>query len=864
LNRDKSIPPTLATKLLHSFLRDDLAEEVSGDLEEKFYKTVNVRSVFKAKVNYWYQVINYIRPFAFKKSKSGNQNHAAMFKHNLLLSYRSFLRYKSSFLINLIGLSTGLTASLLIYMWVNDELHFDKFHEKDKQLYQVMERREIGGNVYLSNESTGILAEEMKIQLPEVEYAAAVIPSEWFQKFTLSLDEKNVKATGQYVGEDYLNIFSFPLIQGDRSTVLKDKNSIVITKTLALRLFGMTENIVGKTVVFQHEREFQITGILEDVPYRSSEQFEFLLSLEYYKDIQPWIKQWGNDGPHNFIVLKEGTNIAQFNAKIKNIVADHLENKFRFVFVSPFSYNYLHYSFDHGASMGARMEYVKLFSLIAVFILIIACINFMNLSTARAARRIKEIGIKKAIGAVRKQLIAQYLSESMLITFISAAVALLLVFLLLPGFNVLTGKQIAFELSRTLILAVTGIVVFTGLIAGSYPALYLSGFDPATVLKGKLTTSFGELWARKGLVVFQFTLSVVLIVAVVVVYNQIQYIQTKNLGYNRDHIIRFESEGKVLGTQETFIAALKQLPGVVNASGTLHTIVGRNFATNDFVWPGKNEKEIIFFEGMRGGYDLLPTLGMKIVSGRNFSRETSPSTIIINETAAKVMAMDDPIGKTIKLYGQDRQIIGVFKDFFFQSMHTTMQPMFYDIVAEENNPWYKILVKLEEGKERETIARIEEFYKSYNPGFILDYQYLDDAFQKMYASETRVGILSRYFAGIAILISCLGLFGLTAFTAERRQKEIGIRKVLGSSNWSIIYLLSGEFTKMVVMAIVIALPVSYLITSSWLGNFVYRIDLEWWFFLGAAVSALLIAWLTVGLQTFKASRVNPVNCLKSE
>jgi len=866
LKKENTNPPRLPLCFFRWFCHPKLRDHIEGDLMELYEERVKEFGKRNADRKFIGDVLLLFRPGIIGKNRfSHSLNPFDMFMHNMLLSFRGFMRYKISFLINLIGLSSGLTASLLIYLWVNDELRFDKFHEKDQQLYQVMERRVVGGNTFISDESTGLIAEEIKAQMPEVEYAASLAPSSWFQKFTLSIGEHNVKAVGQYVGPEYLNIFSFPLIEGDKGKVLADKSSIVITRALAIRLFGTVENVIGKIVEFQHERQFIISGILEDVPFHSSEQFEFLLSFELFKDLQPWVKVCTSSGPHNFLILKEGTNIEQFNAKIANMITDNCEHKYRTAYVFPFSDNYLNNSFDHGARTGGRIEYVRLFSVIAVFILLIACINFMNLSTARATRRIKEIGIKKAIGVLRKQLIVQYLTESMLLTILSSALALLMVFLLLPWFNVLTGKQIQLEFDYVVILSILGIITITGLIAGSYPALYLSGFDPATVLKGKLNTSLGEVWARKGLVIFQFAISIVLIVSVTVVYQQIQYIQNKNLGYDRDNVILFDSEGKVLNAQQTFIDEVKRVPGVVNASGALHNIVGRIFAIPDLSWPGKNENEVIFFEGVRGGYDLLQTMGMQIVAGRNYiPGQPADVDIIINETAAKTMGMGDPVGKTMILQGKEVRIIGVMKDFFFQSMHTAMQPVFYQIETESPNSWHRIIVKLAEGEEKETIARLEKLYREYNPGFTLEYQYMDDAYQKMYASEARVGILSQYFAGIAILISCLGLFGLTAFTAERRQKEIGIRKVLGSSHWNIIYLLSLDFTKMVVLSIVIALPISYFMTSNWLHGFVYRINLEWWYFIGAALTALIVAWLTVGIQTVKAAQMNPVKSLKSE
>ncbi|HTE33887.1 MAG TPA: ABC transporter permease [Chryseolinea sp.] len=789
-----------------------------------------------------------------------------MICHNIILAIRSHLRYKIPLFINLIGLCTGLASALLIYLWVNDELSFDRFHNNSDRIFQVMERRQQADEIKISDESSGMLAETLGDEMPEVEYHAAIAPSSWFQKFTLSIGDKNVKASGQYVGPQYFNIFSFPLLQGNKTDVLRDKNSIVISRGLAVRLFGTTDNVVGKAIEYQHERQFQVSGIFEDLPANSSEQFDFLLSFEYYKDIQSWVKSWATNqtGPHNFVLLREGSDPKLFNKKIAAIISQHTEEKNRTAFVLPYANNYLYNSFDHGVRTGSRIENVRLFSLIAVFILLIACINFVNLSTARAARRTKEIGIKKATGASRPQLITQFLCESLLLTCISVLISVAIVYAILPEFNILTGKQIVLK-PISLFLPLIAITLITALLAGSYPALYLSGFDPVTVLKGKLNTSFGELWIRKGLVVFQFTLTVVLVVVVIIVYEQIQYIQHEELGYNKDQIIRFDSEGKVLNTQETFLSALQQIPGVMHAAGSYHNIVGRNFGTNDISWPGKSEDEKIYFEGMVGSAGLLETLGMELTQGRGFNKD-SPlmDEIIVNEEAVKTMGMKDPLGQMIEVNGRQRQIIGVLQNFHFESLHIAVAPMFHNLAAEGDNSWYKILIKLQAGHERETIERIESFYKTYNPGFTLDYAFLDEAFQKQYNSENHISLLSKYFAAIALVISCLGLIGLTAFTTERRTKEIGIRKVLGASQASIIHLISAGFLQITLVSIIIALPVSYLAGREWLNTFVYHVNLQWWYFLVPAMVVLAIAWLTVSLQAWRPSGINPVNSLKAE
>lgn len=786
-----------------------------------------------------------------------------MIKHTLLLIYRNFLRAKGYFFINLIGLAAGLVCTLLIYLWVRDELSMNKFHEKDARLYQVMEHQKYADELMTTTSTPGLLAETMKAELPEVEYAATTT---WINPFTLSVKDRNVKADGYYVGEDYFNIFSFHLLQGNADLVLKDKLSMVISKDLAVRLFGTDENAVGKIVELQHKKSFTVSGVFENLPTNSSLQFDFVLSFEEFKLDNGWVTEWGNNGPSSYVILREGTDPTVFSEKIKDFVkSKNKDDSNVSLFVQKFSDRYLHGRFENGIQSGGRIEYVQLFSIIAIFILIIACINFMNLSTARASRKAKEVGIKKSVGAQRSSLIVQYISESLVMTILSVGMSLIIVWMLLPQFNIITDKKITLNLNDPqLMMWLAGITLFTGIVAGSYPALYLSGFRPAAVLKGEVRGSWGELWARKGLVVFQFLLSVILIVSVLVIYRQIDYVQTQNLGYTKEHLIQFPIEGKVESSRETFLKEVRRMPGIVNAASTGSSLLGRNSNTSGLEWDGKNPEDNILFENVGVGYGLLETLGVQMAEGRMYSEEYGSDTtkIIFNEAAIRVMNLENPIGKTIRLWGEyDLQIIGVVKDFHFQSLHDAVNPLFFRLYP--NDTW-NIMIRLEAGKEKETLTALDKFYRNFNPGFTFEYKFQDQEYAKQYAAEQRVASLSFYFATMAILISCLGLFGLAAFTAERRLKEIGIRKALGSSSTSIVLLLSGDFTIMVLISIAIGLPISYYLLDEWLKRFVYHIDLEIWYFLLAGMIALVIAWITVASQAIKASKVNPVKCLRSE
>ncbi len=863
------LPPRLATRFLRWYCHPDLLDEVEGDLLELFRRRVETKGSKKAKAYYWLNVLMFLHPDYIRKRRYRPTNYTTMLRHNLLLTYRSFKRYKSSFFINLVGLSSGLACALLIYLWVNDELSVDKFHEKNSQLYQAMLLRPTAEGTSTERATPIILAETLADELPEVEYAVATTTGMEVPSFTLSIEDKNVKATGLYAAQDFFKMFSYDLIYGDASQVLSDKKSMAISEGLAMKLFNTTENIVGKSVILQHDQQYLISGIFEDTPPSSSDQFDFVVSFEVFKDLagaEPG--DWGRTAPSTFVLVRENTDLNDFKTKIAGFIQSKDEESTVDILLRPYSDRYLYNNYENGVQAGGRIEYVRLFSIIALFILVIACINFMNLSTAKASRRLKEIGIKKAVGANRSTLVYQYLGESWLMASLSLITAILLVALFLPQFNQITGKQLALTFDVNLIVSVLGITLVTGLIAGSYPALYLSGFNPVAVLKGggapgKLNSAVGELFARQGLVVFQFVLSVILIVSVLVVYRQIEFVQSKNLGYSKNNVIYFGIEGKVKNNLETFLAEVQNVPGIINASSTTHRLMGGQSSTTGLAWEGKNPDDIIPFEIVQVNYGLLETLGIEMAAGRTYSSDfsTDSTKIIFNEAAIAAMGLENPVGKVINRWGTEVEIVGVAKDFHFQSLHESVKPLFFLLEPKQTD---KIMAKIEVGREREAIEQLQAFYQDYNPGFTLDYQFLDQDYQALYAAEQRVATLSKYFAGIAILISCLGLFGLAAFTAERRRKEIGIRKILGASDFGIVRLLSGDFTRMVLVAIFIALPISYFVAQRWLQDFAFSIDLEWWYFAGAGGVALLIAWFTVGLQTVKAARVNPVECLKDE
>ena len=784
-----------------------------------------------------------------------------MFNHYLKLAFRNFQRQKSSFLINLIGLSTGLAGALIIFLWVNDELRMDQFLENDAQLYRVLEHQQYAEDVMTTNSTPGPLADALTEEFPEIAHAATIL---WSNNFTLFIDDKGYKVEGRPVGSDFLQIIRTPMIEGDRVNALKDFKSLVISESTAKKMYGSSREAMGQTVLLDKEDEKVITGVFQDLPTNSTLQVDMLMPFDTYRKGKEWLYQWGNNGPRTYITIKEGTDYQALSDKMADFIKKRDEDSNVTVFLKPYSESYLYGRYENGKQAGGRIEYVRLFSMIAIFILVIACINFMNLSTARASKRAKEVGVKKAIGAERGELIQQYLSESLLIALLSLALAIIMVNLFLPKFNTITDKSIAFDWSPTMLGVFFLITVLTGLLAGSYPAFYLSGFEPVKVLKGTIKGSLGELWARRGLVVFQFTLSIILIVAVTVVYNQIQYVQSKNLGYKKENLIRFGTDGQLYENLSPFLAEAKKIPGVVNISSIGHGMIGRTNNTSGLKWEGKDPNSRILFENISSNYDLLETLKIQLKEGRFFSRDFGSDTtkIIFNEAAIKVMGLEEPVGKTIRLWDEyDLEIIGVVTDFHFESLHEPVNPAFFWL--NPDNAW-NVMASLKAGKEKEALSALEKTYSTFNPGFNFEYQFLDEQYARQYKAEQRVASLSSYFAGFAILISCLGLFGLAAFTADRKKKEIGIRKVLGASVLNIVTLLTKDFTRLVLVAILLGLPLAWYLVNDWLSRFAYRIDLSIWFFILAGGLVLLISWLTVSSQALTSAMVNPRDCLQDE
>ncbi|OIN56295.1 ABC transporter permease [Arsenicibacter rosenii] len=788
-----------------------------------------------------------------------------MIRNYLKIAWRNLWKNKMFSFINIMGLALGMTCSLLITLWVQDELAMDRFHKNDQRLYRVMENQHYTGVINTYPSTPGILADNITKDIPEIKMASQML---WEESPLFTVGSTFEKEKGRYVQGDFLTMFSFGLAQGDPKTALKRPDGLVISKKLADKYFK-GQNPIGKTIRIDNKDDVIVTGVLADIPEASSLKFDFLMSFDRWLKSNEWAKQWGNNGPRCYVLLAENTSIDKVNAKIKNYIKTKNKDSNVELFLQNYGESYLYGKWESGIQSGGRIEYVRIFSIVAIFILVIACINFMNLATARSVKRAKEVGIRKVVGAYRNSLIGQFIGESVLIAFLALFFSVMLVLILLPTFNTLTEKHLSFNITNPLLPALLiGLTLLTGLLSGSYPALFMSSLNPIIVLKGALKFKPSATLFRKGLVVFQFGLSIMLILGMIVIYRQLNFIQTKNLGYDRDNLLYMPLEGDLQKNFATFRQELSKEPGIRGVTCSQSDPLEVGSSTMGVTWPGKDTTQQILFSQNAVSYEYIKTMQIKLLGGREFSPEygVDTSNYIINESTAKKMGYQTPekaVGKQMTMWDKKGTIIGVMKNFHYNSLHENIEPLILRLQPKQEN-WGNVLVRAEAGKTREALASMEKVFKQFNPNFPFKYYFTDQEFANSYKAENTVSKLSNYFAFLAIFISCLGLFGLAAFTAEQRTKEIGVRKVLGASVPNLVGMLSKDFVKLVLIAAVISFPIAWYFLSGWLEKFAYRIDFEWWFFVAAAIIALAIALLTVSYQAIKAALIDPVKSLKSE
>jgi len=788
-----------------------------------------------------------------------------MFKNYLKMAWRNLMRHKVFSLINISGLALGMTCSILILLWVKDELSYDRFHADIDNLYRVMGIQHYSGADDLTTAANpGPLAEALEAELPEVKHAVRSTTWDWRQLFTLN--DKVLKVGGRYADPEFFEVFSFPFLHGDAKQALKQPNSVVISETVAKQFFDKPEEAIGKIFKIDNDKSYKVTGVFKDAPKNSSMQFDYVMPLTDWTSTPSgeWLKEWGNNGIRTFLQLQPGTDIAAFNVKIRPFIKSHYKDSHIDLFAQAVKDMHLYSDFRPGKTESGLILYVRLFSVVAVFILIIACINFMNLATARSTKRAKEVGVRKAIGASKSALIGQFMLESILVAFLALFIAANLTGLLLPAFNELTGKAVQFDLSDpVLVLLLLGVALFTGVISGSYPAFFLSSFDPAVVLKGTVKLGNKAAVFRKGLVVFQFILSALLIISTLVVYLQLHYIRTKNIGLNRESLVYVPIEGKLGQRYDVVKKELLEVTGITDVTAADQNPLMVGNSTGSFDWEGKDPNADILFSILKTDYDFLKTMNVQLKEGRDFSKDygTDTSNVLINEEAARLMQMKEPIGQWLGDSKDRVTIIGVVKDFHTSSIHEPMQPLIILLIPKGKNTLFARIVP---GQTTSALASMEQVLKRQNPAFPFEYHFMDSDYEQMYKSEAIIGALTNYFAGIAIFISCLGLFGLALFTAEQRKKEIGIRKVLGASVSGIVVMLSKDFLKLVLLANVIALPLSWYLMNNWLNDYAYRTELNWWIFAAAFVATFIIAMLTLSFHAIKTAVADPVTSLRTE
>ena len=790
-----------------------------------------------------------------------------MIKNYLKVAWRNLVKNRTHTFINMAGLSVGLACSLLILLWVQNEVDMDGFHKNGKYLYQVYEQQHFDNKVNGQYYTPGVLAAELKRTIPEVQLATNAV---FYDEHNFKVGDKIIKLKGGSADADFFKMFSYPMIQGNAESSLRTVSDISISKKMAEEFFGSAQAAIGKTLRIDNRKSFIVISVFENVGTNSSLKFDYLINWASFLEDNPWAKEWGNNTPYTYIQLRPDARPDLVDQKIRHFLEklDKDEKPGTFtqeLALQQFDQVYLHGNFKEGKIDGGRIEYVHLFSVVAVFILLIACINFMNLTTARSVKRAKEIGVRKAVGAVRGVLIRQFISESLLLTSIAVLFSLFIVTAILPLFNQVTQKQIELPFQDIKFWAELLIITFiTGIVSGSYPALFLSSFNPVKVLKGTLKLDSGTTIFRKGLVVFQFVLSVVLIIGTLIISRQISYIQSINLGFDRENTIYVPLEGNLVKKYEVLKQEALRMPGIQAVTQTTSQPIQISTSTVGVNWDGKIPNTTISFNNIAVGYDFIKTMKLKMKEGRDFEKSfaTDTSAYIVNEAAVKRFGYADPIGKSITMWGVKGKIIGVVKDFHFSSLHDQIKPLI--IRYGENADYGFAVVRTMPGKTKEALASLETITKELNPDFQFTYTFSDDAYNKLYNNEQIVSKLSDGFAFLAIFISCLGLLGLAMFTAEQRLKEIGIRKVLGASVGSLFTLLSSEFLVLVVIALVIATPVAWYAMDIWLRNFAYHEPMHWWTFALASGVIILIALATVSIQAAKAALVNPIKSLRSE
>ncbi|WP_077923207.1 ABC transporter permease [Spirosoma sp. 209] len=787
-----------------------------------------------------------------------------MLRNYLKIAWQNLAKNRVYSGINVFGLALGMACALLVGLWLSDELSYNRYVPDADRVFLVRVNYNLnGGETQTAYATPGPLQAAIARDIPQVMGTTKLT---WPTEGLVRVGNRVAKEQGQYASATFFDVFDLPAVQGNPKVALANPNQIVISQTMAAKYFPAGQAI-GQTLQLDNSRVFVVGAVLKDLPATSTLAFDWLANFTVQE--QPWQNQWGFNSVQTYLRLRPDVSSAQAETAMRGLFRRYatFDNKERIV-LQPITDLHLWGEYENGVAVGGQIEYVRIFAVVALFILLLACINFMNLSTARSAVRAKEVGVRKVIGAGRRGLMGQFLSESVLLCAVGAGVALGMVWFTLPEFNAVFDKHLTLDLTDPLRWAgIIGLVLITGLLAGSYPALFLSGLTPLSILKGAgwRPASRGPVQLRRMLVVFQFALSTFLLIGMLGIGQQMTYLRTKHLGLDRDNMIYVRLEGKLDDYEKTeaFRQVLLQAPSVAGATTTAHLPLNIQSRSTDLQWPGRNPKQLVEVSAMSVGNDFIKTTGIRLIAGRDFRPNSyaDTSAYIINEAAAKLMGMTKPVGQPITFWFGKGPIIGLMKDFHLNSLHQSIGPLVLTYMPP--NGQY-LMVKPRHGQTPQALADLERLLKQFNPTYPFAYHFLDEAYEDLYHREQQVTTLVTSFGLLAILISCLGLFALAAFTAEQRTKEIGVRKVLGASVSSIVTLLSKDFLVLVLIAIALAVPLAWWALRAWLSSFAYRIDTAWWLFALAGLLAVGIALLAVSVQSIKAALMNPVRSLRSE
>jgi putative ABC transport system permease protein len=787
-----------------------------------------------------------------------------MFKNYFKTAFRNLARNRTYSFLNIAGLAIGITCTSLIFLWVQDEVTFNHNFKKRDHLYTIYENQTYNGKISTFHATPGPMAKSIRDEIPGIKNAARMSGG-GDQLF--SLGDKNINEPGYYADPEIFSMLDLPFVYGSGSNGFNGIHSVAISESMSKKFFGKI-NPVGKALRLNHEQDFVVTGVFKDIPDNSTLQFQWLAPMKSIANKPSWMSNWNANWARTYVELEPNASVSAINKQLKHYIAQKANNSNSTVcFLFSMNNWNLHNNFVNGKMSGGRIEYVKLFSLIAWVILLIACINFMNLSTARSEKRAREVGVRKVIGAVKGKLIGQFMVESMMMSFVAVIIAVGLVYMILPWFNNLVEKELTINiLQPDHIVYLLAIGIAAGLLSGSYPAFYLSSFKPVAVLKDiRIKASSGVALTRRSLVVIQFSVSMILIIGTIIIYQQIQHVKNRNLGYNKNSIIYFNTQGKMVDNFSGIYNDLKQTGLVENAALSDYPILQIWNNTDNYSWHGKDptKNPLITWEDVSPQF--ISTMGIKLITGRNFYSDPhlDSNNVIINEALAKQMGAEGRVGGIITDGGQKKyQVIGIMKDFLYNDMYASGAPLLlYDHPSSTN----VLSVRFTPGANmQDALEKVESVLKRDNPGYPFEYKFVDDEFARLFKTETLIGKLAGVFAILAIFISCLGLFGLAAYTAERRTKEVGIRKVLGAPIGGLVGLLVKEFLQLIALSFLIAFPVGWWFMHSWLQNYAYRATIHWWVFALTGMLALLIALLTVSFQAIKAALANPVKSLRTE